>query len=127
MTFTARWSGAPAVSRTVSTDDRLSRTDVLRCIASEYANGVREIRWTDAAEDHVAAHGVTPDEVEQVVNTRPRLLLTGREGTQYLFGTTSAGRYLLVVLTEAMDGRDFVVAAREMTVAERQAFRRKGR
>lgn len=44
-----------------------------------------------------------------------------------MFGTTSAGRYLLVVLTEAMDGRDYVVTAREMTNAERQAFRRKGR
>ena len=94
---------------------------------NEYTHYVREIRWTDAAEDHIAAHGVTTDEVEQVVNSRPRLLLIGREGTQYLFGRTNAGRYLLAVLTEAMDGRDFVVTAREMTVAERQAFRRKGR
>jgi hypothetical protein len=28
---------------------------------------VREIRWTDEAEDHIAAHNVTPDEVEQVI------------------------------------------------------------
>ncbi len=88
---------------------------------------MREIRWTDKTEDHIAAHAVTPDEVEQVVHTRPRLLLTGREGTRYLFGTTGAGRYLLVVLAEAMDGRDYVVTAREMTDTERQAFRRKGR
>lgn len=88
---------------------------------------MREIQWTEKAEDHIATHAVTPDEVEQVVNTRPRLLLMGREGTQYLFGTTDAGRYLLVVLAEAMDGRDYVVTAREMTDAERQAFRRKGR
>jgi len=92
----------------------------MRCIALEY-------RWTENAEDHIAAHDVTPDEVEQVVNTRPRLVLAGREGTQYLFGTTSAGRHLLVVLTEAMDGRDYVVTARRMTDAERQTFRRKGR
>jgi len=88
---------------------------------------VREIRWTENAEDHIAAHDVTPDEVEQVVNTRPRLVLAGREGMQHLFGTTSAGRHLLVVLTEAMDGRDYVVTARRMTDAERQTFRRKGR
>ncbi len=88
---------------------------------------MREIRWTENAEDHIAAHDVTPDEVEQVVNTRPRLVLAGREGTQYLFGTTSAGRHLLLVLTEAMDGRDYVVTARRMTDAERQTFRRKGR
>ncbi len=67
---------------------------------------VREIRWTDQAEDHIAAHDVTPDEVEQVVHTRPRLVLRGREGTEYVFGTTDAGRYLLVVLTESIDSGD---------------------
>ncbi|MGH9063852.1 MAG: BrnT family toxin [Acidimicrobiales bacterium] len=88
---------------------------------------MREIRWTEKAEDHIATHAVTPDEVEQVANTRPRLVLKGREGTQYLFGTTDAGRHLLVVLGESIDGRDYVVTAREMTDAERQVFRRKGR
>lgn len=87
---------------------------------------MREIRWTDQAEDHIAAHNVTPDEVEQVVHARPRLVLRGREGTEYVFGTTDAGRYLLVVLTESIDGRGYVVSARDMTDAERQAFRRKG-
>lgn len=89
--------------------------------------GVREIRWTEDSEDHIAAHAVTPDEVEQLVNSRPRLVLAGRQNTEYVFGTTNAGRYLLVVLAEAIDGRDYVVTAREMTDAERQAFRRKGR
>jgi uncharacterized DUF497 family protein len=88
---------------------------------------VREIRWTEAAEDHIAVHGVAPDEVEQVVNTRPRLVLAGREETEYVFGTTDAGRHLLVVLAEAIDGRDYVVSARDMSDAERRAFRRKGR
>lgn len=96
-------------------------------IANEYARLVREIRWTETAEDHIAAHAVTPDEVEQVVNTRPRLVLNGRDGTEYVFGRTSAGRYLLVVLAESLDGRDYVVTAREMTDAERQTFRRKRR
>jgi uncharacterized DUF497 family protein len=88
---------------------------------------VREIRWTERAEDHIAAHGVTPTEVEQVVNTRPRLALPGRDKTEYLFGTSDAGRYLLVVLAEAIDGRDYVVTARDMTDSERETFRRKKR
>jgi uncharacterized DUF497 family protein len=88
---------------------------------------VREIRWTDNSEDHIAAHDVTPDEVEQVIYTRPRLVLKGLEGTVYVFGTTDGGRYLMVVLTESIDGRAYVVTARDMTSAERQAFRRKGR
>jgi uncharacterized protein len=49
---------------------------------------VREIRWTDKSEDHIAAHNVTPDEVEQVLYARPRLVLKGAEGTEYAFGTT---------------------------------------
>jgi uncharacterized protein len=99
----------------------------VRCIASDYTLVAREIRWTDKSEDHIAAHNVTPDEVEQLIYTRPRLVLKGAEGTEYVFGTTDAGRYLLVVLAESIDGRGYVVTARDMTNAERQAFRRKGR
>lgn len=70
---------------------------------------------------------VTPDEVEQVVNTRPRLVLRGRKDTEYVFGTTNAGRYLLVVLAEGIDGRSYVATARDMTDGERRTFRRKRR
>ena len=99
----------------------------MRCIASDYNYGIREIRWTDKPEDHIAAHNVTPDEVGQVLDPRPRLVLKGPDGTEYVFGTTDGGRYLLVVLAESIDGRAYVVTARDMTTAERQAFRRKGR
>jgi len=53
--------------------------------------------------------------------------VAGPEEVELVFGTTDAGRYLLVVLVEAADGRDFVVTARDMRDSERQAFRRKGR
>ncbi len=56
---------------------------------------MREIRWTDKSEEHIAAHNVTPEEVEQVLYARPRLVLKGAEGTEYAFGTTDEGRYLL--------------------------------
>jgi hypothetical protein len=92
----------------------------VRCIAIDYTSGVREIRWTDKSEDHTAAH-------KQVLYARPRLVLKGAEGTEYAFGTTDEGRYLLIVLAESIDGRAYVVTARDMTNAERQVFRRKGR
>jgi uncharacterized protein len=41
---------------------------------------VREIRWTEESEDHIARHGVTPVEVEQVLYSRPRLVAKGRDG-----------------------------------------------
>jgi len=38
-----------------------------------------------------------------------------------------AGRYLLVVLAEGQDGREFIVTARDMTDTEQRLFSRKAR
>ena len=86
---------------------------------------MREIRWTEESEDHIARHGVTPIEVEQVLYSRPRLVAKGRDGVTLVFGTADSGRQLVVVLTDAEDGRLFVVTARGMTDSERRAFARR--
>jgi hypothetical protein len=84
--------------------------------------------WTEESEEHIwARRHVTPAEVEEVVNTRPRLVEPGRDDTEQVFGTTTAGRFLLVVLTEALDGRDYVVTARDMPASERRSFVRRAR
>ena len=46
---------------------------------------MREIRWTSESETHIARHGVTPEEVEQSVNSRPRYEAPGREDTTLLY------------------------------------------
>jgi len=92
------------------------------CIALCENLQVWEIRWAEDSEQHIARHKVDPAEVEQVVNTRPRLIKPGRDGTQLAHGTTDAGRHLLVVVAEAEDGRDFVVTARGMDASERRSF-----
>lgn len=86
---------------------------------------VREIRWTEESEEHIARHDVVPAEVEEVVNGNPRVEEPSREETTKVFGLTDAGRPLAVLLTEALDGRDYVVTARPMTDTERRTFRRK--
>lgn len=88
---------------------------------------MREIRWTEASEDHIARHGVVPVEVEQVLYSRPRLVAAGREEVTLVFGTTDAGRHLVVALADAEDGRLFVVTARDMTDSERRTFLRRAR
>ena len=88
---------------------------------------MREIRWTEESEDHIARHGVAPIEVEQVLYSRPRLVAKGRDDVRLVFGTTDSGRHLAVVLSEAEDGRLFVVTARDMTESERRAFARRVR
>ncbi len=87
----------------------------------------REIVWSDTSEAHVARHGVSPGEVEDAINCRPVLTRRGREGTTEIYGTSDAGRALVVIVAPALDGRWYVVTAREMTTNERRAFRRKGR
>jgi hypothetical protein len=86
-----------------------------------------EVRWTEESEDHIAGHGVTPGEVEEVMYLNPRLTAPGRDESILVFGTTSSGRHLVVVVTTAIDGRDFVVTAREMTDREKRAFRSRRR
>ena len=86
-----------------------------------------EVAWDEASEAHVARHAVTPDEVEDVLFCRPRLVQAGLHGTTYVMGTTLAGRYLFVVVAEAGRGGVYVVTAREMTEAERRRFRRRAR
>ena len=86
-----------------------------------------EIRWTEESEAHIARHNVAPGDVEDVLYTRPRLVAPGREETTLVYGTTAEGRFLFVVLAEAMDGRAYVVTARDMTPGERRLFARKGR
>ena len=86
-----------------------------------------EVMWTEDSEAHIARHGVQPSEVEQALYGRPRLTTAGRDGTTLILGTSNAGRHLLVVVTEAADGRDFIVTARDMTNNEKRMFREKGR
>ena len=47
---------------------------------------------------------VTPAEVEEIVNTRPRWEAKGRDDTTLLYGQTDAGRYLFVVVAESVMG-----------------------
>lgn len=72
---------------------------------------------------------VTPAEVEEIVNTRPRWEAKGRDDTTLLYGQTDAGRYLFVVVAESVMGPGcwYVVTARDMEPGEVRTFRQKGR
>ncbi len=59
--------------------------------------------WDSANVEHIARHGVTPEEAEQVVQNNPldapAVLRNGETRTVHL-GQTDAGRVLVVVFTE---------------------------
>jgi uncharacterized protein len=86
----------------------------------------KTVRDSDWSARHIAAHGVTLDEVREAILERPYWSVPGRDGTTLAYGQTYAGRYLLVVAVDE-DGEAFIVTARDMTDAEKKTFRRKAR
>jgi hypothetical protein len=58
---------------------------------------LKAVRDSDWSADHIAAHGVTLDEVQEAILQRPYWAVPGRDGTILVYGRTYAGRYLLVV------------------------------
>lgn len=87
---------------------------------------MREIRWKEWSERHIARHGVRPGEVEEVVHQRPRLVRAGKGGTTLVYGQTAAGRHLLVVLSpDPEGGTSFVVTARDLSRGEKAEFQRR--
>lgn len=73
-------------------------------------------------------HGIIPDEVEDVLFSRPhvRLAEKGRVKGEHLYvayGQTAAGRYLVVFFIHKRGNTVLPITAREMTTAERRYFR----
>ena len=78
-------------------------------------------------EDHIARHGVTLDEVDEVV-FGTSLIYRERQGYYRVTGQTFAGRYLSVFLGPRDEPGVFgLVTARDATDAERRQFREQRR
>lgn len=99
----------------------------LHCDCITLASVFRAVRDSDWSADHLAAHGVTLEEVREVVLERPYWRTHGRADTILFYGQTHAGRCLFVVAIAQDDEEAFIVAARDMTDAEQKTFRRKAR
>lgn len=88
---------------------------------------IRKFVWPQERIDHIARHGVTLDEVEEVcfggalVN---RAKSEGDNPVYYVLGQTEAGRYLFCVVIHFPDGKAYPVTARPMTDAEKRRYRR---
>ena len=53
--------------------------------------------WNEMIEEHLATHGVTPDEFEAVVCDPDEVELSRSSGRPIAFGGTSTGKYLACV------------------------------
>jgi uncharacterized DUF497 family protein len=83
-----------------------------------------QFQWDDGNINHIALHGIMPQEAEQVVENDPIdtgvVLRNGEIRTVHL-GETDAGRVLVVVVTER-DGMYRVVTARPARRKERTFY-----
>jgi hypothetical protein len=81
--------------------------------------------WTQDRLDHIANHGVRPEEVEEACFGYAfvqRAKSSGKNPVYYVLGRTEAGRYLFCVVIQFPDGKGFPVTARPMTRKEQRRF-----
>ncbi|MGW5773411.1 BrnT family toxin [Streptomyces longwoodensis] len=86
---------------------------------------VDELIWDDWNEEHIAKHGVSPEEVEEACQTKPIKARLVRDDTYALLGVTESGRYLTVFLAPRGKNTYYVVTARDMDNRERKSFGRR--
>ena len=80
-------------------------------------------RWNTWNIEHLAQHGVSPEEAEQVVRgARP---LYRGDGKYLVQGRGSGGRWLQVIYVLDDDGTIFVIHSRPLTDREKRRWRRK--
>jgi hypothetical protein len=85
--------------------------------------------WTDPETGlpHIFDHGVSEDEVQQVLS-RPGEEHAGTDHSRIRLGQTEAGRYLQVVYVPDPGGETaFVVTAYDITPKAKRAYRRRQR
>jgi uncharacterized DUF497 family protein len=83
--------------------------------------------WSEDRVDHIARHGVTPEEVEEVCFGKSLVQRAKSEGANpvyYFLGQSKAGRYLFRVVIRFPDGNGYPVTAREMTAKEKHRYRK---
>jgi hypothetical protein len=79
----------------------------------------------ETGEPHVRGHGVTEQEVLDVLS-RPLEDRIGRDGSRVALGQTGAGRYLRVVYVSDPEPMSvFVITAYDLSPKARQALRRR--
>ena len=89
---------------------------------------IDEFIWPEERIEHIARHGVTPEEVDEVCFGKPLVQRAKSEGENpvyYVLGQTDAGRYLFCVVIRFPDGKGYPVTARPMTAKETRRYRRR--
>ena len=86
---------------------------------------ISEFLWPEDRLEHIAEHGVTPEEFEEVCLGQSLVLrtrATGKNPVYYVLGETEFGRHVFCVVIEFPGGRGYPVTARDMTSKEKRRY-----
>ena len=86
---------------------------------------IREFEWDDINIEHIARHGVFPDEIEDVAFDDDPWIRKGRKGTRYMLGYTVAGRYLFVVYVLKGKGLARVITSMNMDDKTKKLYKKR--
>lgn len=87
---------------------------------------IEYLYWKDHIVEKITQrHGVTPEEVDEVVYEWTPEVRRSSKNRYLLWGQSRAGRYLLIVLEEESKGVFVPLTARGMSEAEKKAFRKR--
>lgn len=84
---------------------------------------VERFEWNDENASHIIAHDVWPDEVEEIFSF-PHHVRKTKDEKYLVYGKTSSGRYLFVIVAKKPQNCIKVISARGMTDKEKKAFRK---
>ena len=88
---------------------------------------IYEIAWPADRVEHIARHGITPTEFEEVCFGRALVLRAkaeGRNPVYHVLGRTTSGDLLLCIVIAFPDGRGHPVTARTMEPNEKRRYQR---
>ena len=87
---------------------------------------INGFEWNENNIEHIARHGVSPDEVEDVAFDDEPWIKKGRKETRYMLGYTVAGRYLFTVYALKEKGIARVITSMDMDEKTRKLYRKRG-
>ena len=86
---------------------------------------IRSFEWDEKNENHIAEHGVSPFEVEEVILFCRPFYQRSRESKYVAYGVTEEGRHLFIVFAIKSSGQIRVVTARDMEEKEKRYYRKR--
>jgi len=98
--------------------------NVLQCVTIYMSMRIRHLKWDDENLEHIIAnHGIRANEVEDVC-FGPHIVYSVKYHRKAVYGQTSGGKYLMVILERLYNNVFRPITARSMNRAEQRKYRR---